>query len=506
MVETLNQSYADPLQETLLSSMGWRLGITFSVVALLYLDPIPQSMALNSLDLATSLVDHGSLELDEYRGVDVAVRDGRIFSGMPPGAAFVAALVYGLTHSLFHLVPSDLALPVLYVLCTVLVGIPAGAITVYLVYRMAVRWGASVRNASLTAGLLAFGTMHLGYATGFYKKTLAAACLMGAFTLLMSIQGSRHGVSRASLAGLLCGLAIGLDYPSALIVAVLAGSFLWLRPEVKAVAGFCTGAAMTLLPVLLYHHAAFGSPWLTAYRFRTDLTANALGWPQPGPFIFLLVTFIAASPCLMWSAMGWWRAFKKQDRRVEMVVIAGIVMVMLVFFSGWATVYPHEASFASRLLLPVLPFAVLPMAFGFPADLKGWPLVVIGWSVAATFLATQASRIPSGTIPPLYALKVLGTSWGTGPLFSETLAGWLNLPTLHVMIVKGMATTSALLQPENRDLFVKFLLGQLLIKIVSLTVTVVMGYLLWRFIWRPVLSSQHWSTVRGVFQNSKEAI
>jgi hypothetical protein len=137
--------------------------------------------------------------------------------------------------------------------------------------------------------------------------------------------------------------------------------------------------------------------------------------------------------------------------------------------------------------LPVLPFAVLPMAFGLPADLKGWPLAVIGWSVAATFLATQASMIPSSAIPPLYALKVFGTSWGTGPLFSETLAGWLNLPTLHLAIARGMATTSALLQPENRDLLVNILLGQLLIKIISLTVTAVMGYLIWQTIWRPVV-------------------
>jgi hypothetical protein len=154
----------------------------------------------------------------------------------------------------------------------------------------------------------------------------------------------------------------------------------------------------------------------------------------------------------------------------------------------------------------MLPFAVLPMAFGLPVDLKGWPLAVIGWSVAATVLATQASMIPSGTITPLYALKVLGTSWGTGSLFSVTLAGWLNLPTLHLAISEGIATTSSLLQPENRDLLVKVLLGQLLVKIMSLTVTVVMGYLLWRFIWRPVLGSQEWSTARGAFQNSKEAI
>src|SRR5436309_11422131 len=99
-------------------SLGWRLGVSFAVVALLFLDPVPQSMALNILDLATSLVDHGSIDLDEYHGIDVAIRNGRILSGMPPGAAVIAALVYASFHPLFHLVPDYSAPTLLYVLCT----------------------------------------------------------------------------------------------------------------------------------------------------------------------------------------------------------------------------------------------------------------------------------------------------------------------------------------------------------------------------------------------------
>lgn len=468
--------------------MGWRLGVTFAVAAFLYLDPAPQSMAKNILNLATSLVDHGSIELDRYAGIDVAIRGRRILSGMPPGASFVAALIYLVARPIFWLVPADSTKTGLYILCTALVGIPAAAITVSLVYRTAIRWGASSRAALLTAGLLAFGTMHFGYATGFYKKTLAAACLMGAFTLLASAKGDGFRSSRAGLAGLLCGLAIGEDYPAAVIAAALGGYLLSRRPAAGAIAAFAAGAGIAILPVLAYHQAAFGSPWVTAYRFRTDPVGNTLGGPRAGPFLFLLVTLLASSPCLLWSGLGWWRAVRTPERRAEMVTIAGIVLGMLLAFSGWASFYPHEASFPSRLLLPMIPFAVLPMAFGVPASLRGWPVLVIGWSVGATLLAAQASMIPSNTIPPVYGLKVLGTSWGTGPLFGETLASRLGIPTLHLMISRGTATTGVLLRHENRHLLVEALLGQALIKGLSLTITALAAALLWRLVWRPVVA------------------
>ncbi len=468
-------------------AIGWRLGLTFAVAAVLFLDPIPQSMALSILDLATALVDRGSVGLHAASGVDVAVRDGRILSGMPPGASFAAALVYALAHPLLGVFPAGSARIALYVLSTLVVAIPAAAVTVYLVHGTAVRWGASGRAAGLTAGLLAFGTMHFGYATGFYKRTLAAACLMGAFALLVWAKGTVISSIRAGLAGILSGLAVGQDYSTAVIAAALGFYFLSRRPRADAIAAFAGGGVIAIFPVLVYHQAAFGSPWVTAYRFRPDHTTNALGGPLPGPFFLLLATLLAASPCLVWSARGWWRAVRTREWRAEMVTIAGIVLGTLLLFSGWPGFYTHEASFASRQLLATLPFAVLPMAFGVPSSLRGWPTLLIGWSVGATLLAAQASMIPTNTIPPMYAVKVLGTSWGTGPLFSEGIASWLGLPTLHLTIARKIATTGALLRPENRHLLTEALLGQALIKTISIMVTAGAAALLWRLVWRPVM-------------------
>lgn len=470
-----------------LPGMSWRLGVTFAVAAVLFMDPIPQSMARNLLGLAIALVDRGSVWVNDFN-VDVAVRDGRTLSGMPPGASFIAALLYFLFHPVLRLLPAGSTRVALYVLSTITVAIPAAAVTVCLVHRIALRWGVPGRSACLTAGLFAFGTMHFGYATGFYKNTLAPACLLGAFTLLAWGKEARLSGGRAGLAGVLCGVAVGQDYPTAVIAAALGGYFLWRRPRAGAIAAFASGGVTALLPVLVYHQVAFGSPWATAYQFRIVPASNTMGPPQLGPFMFLAITLLAASPCLVWSAVGWWRGVQTQERRAEMVTIAGIVLGTLLLFSGWPGYYTHEASFPSRQLLAMLPFAALPMAFGLPASLRGWPLVLIGWSVGATLLAAQASMIPTNTIPPVYALKVLGTSWGTGPLFSEVLASWLGLPTLHLTIARKMATTAALLRPENRGLLVELLLGQALIKAISLTVTALAAVIVWRLVWRPVMT------------------
>ncbi|MFA5028230.1 MAG: hypothetical protein WC713_10160, partial [Candidatus Methylomirabilota bacterium] len=63
-------------------------------MAVLFLAPTPQSMARSILGLTVSLVERGSVVLDIPRGMDVAERDGKILSGMPPGASILAVPIY----------------------------------------------------------------------------------------------------------------------------------------------------------------------------------------------------------------------------------------------------------------------------------------------------------------------------------------------------------------------------------------------------------------------------
>jgi len=466
---------------------GWRLAITFAAVAVLFLAPTPQSMARNILGLTVSLVDRGSVVLDLPRGMDAAERDGKILSGMPPGASFLAVPVYAVFRPWLGHLPMEQKLTWLYMLCTVLLGLPAAAGTVYLTFRLLQDWGLPTQAAALSTGLLAFGTMHLGYATGYYKKSLAAFCLVAAFWLLRRIGSKPHPIPAACLAGALNGLAIALDYPTGIIVICLSGYLLSRKPCGWAVAVFALGMMLALLPVLSYHQAAFGSPWATPYGFRIHPEGNILGFPDPVAFLFLGGTLVAASPCLVWAACGWWRAVQSRTLIVEMWTIAGVAGGTLLLFSCWSSYYPHEASFGSRLLLPMLPFAALPMALGLPKRATPWACLVAAWSIGATLLAAQAVMIPSGTLPPWYAVKVLGTSWGSGPLFTEGLAAWLDLPTLHRAINESGVRPSTLLRTAGASELLRLFAGQAAIKTLSISATAFVAGLLWVAVWRPYL-------------------
>lgn len=72
--------------------LGWRLAVSAGVAYLLFLNPFPGSLGLNLMDLAMSLGDSGTIELTQNRVSDVAVRERRILSGLPPGAFFVISL------------------------------------------------------------------------------------------------------------------------------------------------------------------------------------------------------------------------------------------------------------------------------------------------------------------------------------------------------------------------------------------------------------------------------
>ena len=470
--------------------LSWRLAITFAAVAVLFLAPTPQSMARSILGLTVSLVERGSVVLDIPRGMDVAERDGKILSGMPPGASILAVPIYVVFRPWLAHLPMEQKLVWLYVLCTGLLAIPAAAGTVYLACRLLRDWGATAQAAALTAGLLAFGTMHFGYATGYYKKTLAASCLLAVFFLFSRISAHSRPIPAAGLAGALSGLAVALDYPTVVIVICLGGYLCSRKPGGSTVAACAAGMMVALLPLLAYHQAAFGSPWATPYGFRIHPEGNILGVPDPATFLFLGGTLVAASPCLVWAARGWWRAARDRALTAEMWTVAGIIGSTLLLFSCWSSYYPHEASFGSRLLLPVLPFAALPMVFGLPERVSPLAGLVAAWSIGATLLAAQAVMIPSGTLPPWYAAKILATSWGSGPLFAERLAAWLDLPTLHRAVSESGVRPSTILRTAEAGELLRLVAGQAAIKALSVSATVVIAGLLWVVVWRPYLRRQ----------------
>ncbi len=143
------------------------------------------------------------------------------------------------------------------------------------------------------------------------------------------------------------------------------------RPDALAI--FFVGALLPTVLLLIYNQLAFGSPWEMGY-FHHDTRQfakvhnrdNPLGLQKPdwSKLVPLLwgryrgLTFYA--PILLLSVPGWVVLFVRRCWGVAVVsllIVAAVILVNLSYpewTGGWST--------GPRLLVPLIPFAILPIA------------------------------------------------------------------------------------------------------------------------------------------------
>ena len=471
-----------------------RLFLGIWLLYLLFLNPVPQSMALNILDLATSLVDHHSITLDGWHGMDTAVRDGRTLSGMPPGASVPAALLYALLSPLIHLFPKDQELTFLNIAAIAFLSAPAAAATAVVFFRALDFSPASPAARLFLTLLLAFGTMQFGYATGYFKNTFAVLFLFAGFTLLRDGHRTHHlSPLRAAAAGCLMGAAISFDYPS-LLGALLVGIYLGaISRSPRHLLVFSLASLLTLLPLFSYHAAAFGSPFSTSYTFRIAAQDNTWGSPHLGNVLLLFFSpsfgLLPYSPILCLSLFNLGKALSARRDLPENLTIAALTVLVPAAFSGWPVIAPHDASLTSRHLLVLVPFLLLPLAYDLPSLPRRvlYPAAVL--SLLFSVLGAQAGLIPSGTVPLVYSLKVAVTSLAAGPLFSDYLPRVIGMEVFHTAGARYELSPAKLLTTLSPSQLFPLLGGQLAWKLLSLSCTAVVGWTVWVMWGRPPLSA-----------------
>jgi hypothetical protein len=200
------------------------------------------------------------------------------------------------------------------------------------------------------------------------------------------------------------------------------------RPDALAI--FFVGALLPTLLLLIYNQLAFGSPWELGY-FHHDTRQfaqvhnadNPLGlrspdWSKVVPLLwgrYRGLTFYA--PILLLSVPGWAVLWIRRRWAVALVSLLTVAVVFLVNLSypewtgGWST--------GPRLLVPLLPFAMLPVA-GLLAGNSRLVRVatiiamVLALAGGAEMLLFQAvgGRIPQFVSDPL--IEAIWPLWTTG--------------------------------------------------------------------------------------------
>jgi hypothetical protein len=511
-------------------SLSWRIAITvFAFNALYATTYLGNPMSKSMLDLTVSLVDRRALDIDPYAGnsTDIARRDDHFYSGMPPGVSLVCVPYYLAAKTWLWLVvtpereramderflkakgaawqPSEKHLTIVLLnlfICVFGCSTLAGAMAVLFHRALTVLYpDLEERRRLVTTWLFSFGTLWFIYSPGIYHRILSTFLCFGAFVLALPRSTARcecSGFSGESseraqgaklqetkwhgfLFGSALGLAIAGSYEMIVVAAILViyAFTQWGRrwPWGWTVAG----AALFLGLLAAYHTACFGAPWTTPYEariqgsvvppvLRGDRSGSVLAPERTVAFLvgsrygifFYSPLLLLALPALahLWQRPATRLRLSRLNthnstlttQRGPIAVAFSIFLSLLVFH--YATGYDGlPGEFGFRMMKPAIPFLMLlaPLSYG--------------WSyrhVVPALTALSAVILGKGVMFGIHAGRPF---WGD----------YLDYIVRYGFSNYTLANLKDNLWPG---------LSPWTISAIHLAALGLIGFLLWRFVWR----------------------
>jgi hypothetical protein len=256
------------------------------------------------------------------------------------------------------------------------------------------------------------------------------------------------------------------------------------------------GLSIGLVPLLLYHQAAYGHPLANSYTYRGFDTPRYLWAPDYRRFLEIMLSprdgLLVYSPIVALAAVGAVQAWRRRFWRAELACIGGLVAATWLFYTCYRVPLPQwvplpsEAHFATRYLHVVLPFAMLPVALALPVVRPTLVRILGILSVFFAYLAAQAGQSSQYEIPIVYATKVWVSTFGMGMLFGQFLPERLHVETFHTVLRRPDVGLGDLLAGPGATL-AHLVATQLAFLALFALALALIGALLWR-LWRPVLT------------------
>ncbi len=372
-----------------------------------------QSVACR-FDLLRSMIEKGALYINDFCGfntADIITFHGHIYSVKAPGTSYTALIPWMIFR--IALLPMSAAHePVYWAFVTYLTtvfttGLLISALCVVM-FRFAQFFGASEGRAAGIALILGLATIAFPYATELTGEPVAAVCVFAAFYLLATFE-SHPSSKRACAAGFLAGWAVLNDYPVFLVAAAIGIYALVKLRDLKFLAAFSAGAAITVAVMLAYNWGAFGNPFFFSYQaFKLAPTENrqfpeqAVGFvgltypkmrilwnvlldPQRGLFF--------CNPVLLLSIVGVGYFARFKQWRAEFIVTVYSFVILFLFNASYGesiVSWGGGTATGPRQIVASVPFMVLALAF-LPAAFD-WLLGAIGALSAAIMLMATATN------------------------------------------------------------------------------------------------------------------
>lgn len=368
-------------------------------------------------DQIRTLLEDGSVAIDRfaYNTADVVeyARDGvkHVYPAKAPGTTFLGTIPFWVVSKTllpFGLAPALHWHLVAYFTTILTVGL-LSALSGVVMFRVLFRMTGDLSSAALAVIAVWLGSIAFPFSTLFFSHQHVAAQLVFAFAILFGLAEARiaaaplRAAGATAAAGFLIGFSITSEYPSVLLGTLLAaylvfrlfGSRIPARTRVTIGASFVAGAAVAVSLLALYNLAAFGRLAYTAYHqlgagggfemFRSHSQGFAgVSWPGFEQFREVLAEITvrpqrgllylgregsllyACSPVLWLALPGLLLLAFKRGLRAEALLATAMIAVYFTFnacYGDSIVFWGGGASVGPRHVIPVLPFAAIPVAF-----------------------------------------------------------------------------------------------------------------------------------------------
>jgi len=391
---------------------------------------------------------------------DVARRQQKIYSDKAPGLSLSAVpFVWILDPALPRQGVTDLPAywPLRHALTLILVALPSAGLALFVASM--VPSPDSRRRAPLLL-MAALATPLWTYATVFFGHIPAALLITVGWVLLLRGKGGTDPRTRwlAAAGGAATGLAVTTEYPTILLAVVIFGTLLIRRTPLPVLFAAGIGAVAGILPALVYHHLAFGAPWLTGYAFKAHADFQAIhgtgvvgiSWPTIEGLWGVLFSprrgLFYFSPLLLIAPLGVkWMVRREGWRDVAPAVVA--IAVYTLFAAGFTD---WEAGWcaAARHLVPVVPLMTI-FALSAAAILgaRRWGRVVLVVLVALSGINTFLTIAVSPFFPPQFNVplgQLVLPSIAEGVGFPNLLGSTFGTPNWMAVMAAGLGMSAAL--------------------------------------------------------------
>lgn len=396
--------------------------------------------SISRLALTANLVQYGRLDIGDFekKTGDKAEYNGKFYSDKAPGMSLLALPVAGLYTAVIPVTPDwssieqkpAIRFAIFAYLCTLATSslLTALAATLLFSYAKDVTgsiWAALI--ASITYGL---GTPAWIWATALYGHAAAGALLFIGFVLADRMAHAKAGEqepgpSAIALMGLSLGAAVSVEFTAVVPAAIILGYFgikRLLLGDIQACAVplLATGtiALLTVLPLLYYNYAIFGTPFHLAYanvpgEMGDGMRTGFFGIFLPDPKVIVEILFghyrgvFWLSPVLISAviALIWWVV--QPGDRLRSIAIASIAAYYILVNSGYLY-WDGGQSTGPRHITPIYAFLALALGVGFAQARPIIRQVIIGLLSLSIFLMLACVSVeccsPEDFSSPLFQL------------------------------------------------------------------------------------------------------